>query len=53
MTVKEAAKILDNQFSFSKLLDSRDYGSCIELVVDRWGDTRIFRVYANGEITER
>lgn len=51
--IKNAIKKLDAICSFSGILDARDYGSCVELVVNRWGDTCTFRVYNNGEITER
>lgn len=30
--------------------ETRDF---VELVVDKWGDTCTYRIYDNGEITER
>lgn len=48
--VKEAKKLIPN---YSKLLKYTDYGDFVELIVNRWGDVCVFRVYNNGDVTEK
>ena len=47
--VKEALK----KISYSKLFNWYEGKDFIELIVSRWGDTCTYRIYDNGEITER
>lgn len=47
--VKEALSHID----YSKLYDYYETRDFVELVVSRYGDTCTYRVYNNGDITER
>lgn len=49
---KRAKEALDH-ISFSKLLRIYEYGDFVEATVDRWGDVCTFRIYNNGDVTER
>lgn len=50
---KEQKKAMEKLPSFSELYSCRTYRDCIEFVVGRWGDTCTYRVYNNGEVTEK
>lgn len=53
MDVRQAMKILNDKYDYSRCLAAHDLGSCAELTVDRYGDIVTFRIYTNGEITAR
>lgn len=56
MNKKDLSKRAKNalkQISYSKLYRVYESREFIEVVVDRWGDACTFRIYNNGDITER
>ena len=53
MDIKKAQETLLERVSVSRIIEVSDFGDCVQFVVDRWGDICTFRVYRNGEITER
>lgn len=53
MDVKKAEKVLLERISVSRIIETHDFKDCVEFVVDRWGDICTFRVYRNGDVTER
>ena len=53
MTKDNALKLLKNHFDFSRVIEVFNAGKFYEFIVSCCGDVRTFRVYENGNITER
>lgn len=50
---ERAKKALEQIHDYSKVLSIYEAKEFVEIVVNRWGDICLFRVYNNGMVTER